>query len=248
MPRATPRAWRQAWRGNVAAQSGQHRVRPGRLRAGGRAVWIEPGAYREVGDDAGAALALNNLGTALREAGQPDEAVTLHEESLALRRAWAIVWVSAQALDNLGRVALQRGDLKRAGPLLRESLVLWRELGDHLSPPRTIEDLASLAAAEGDAERAVRLWGAADALRTRMSFPIAFRRRQRHTADLEAARSRLGEARFDTAGPTVKRWTWTRRSPRPCRSTSSAAAAGALLGRQRASKSSSAPANVKWLR
>jgi predicted ATPase/DNA-binding CsgD family transcriptional regulator len=158
--------------------------------------------YREVADEAGAALALNNLGTALREAGQPEQAVALHEESLALRRALGDRLGIAQALDNLGRVAMHRGDWQRAGPLLRESLVLWRELGDRLSAPRTIEDLASLAAAEGDAERAVRLWGAADALRTRLGFPIALRRRQRYTAELEDARSRLGEARFATAWAT----------------------------------------------
>jgi DNA-binding CsgD family transcriptional regulator len=77
--------------------------------------------------------------------------------------------------------------------------MVWRELGDQLSSPRTLEDLATLAAAKGDLERAVRLWAAAEALRARLSFPIAVRRRRRHAAEVEQARARMGEARFAAA-------------------------------------------------
>jgi non-specific serine/threonine protein kinase len=178
--------------GNVAFDLGDHSLAAGLYES-------SLALYRQVHDDNGAAMALNNLGTALREQGEFERAAALHQESLALRTSLGDRLGIAQARDNLGRVALDRGEWDTAGALLRESLMVWRELGDQLSSPRTLEDLATLAAAKGDLERAVRLWAAAEALRARLSFPIAVRRRRRHAAEVEQARARLGEARFAAA-------------------------------------------------
>jgi DNA-binding NarL/FixJ family response regulator len=65
--------------------------------------------------------------------------------------------------------------------------------------PLTLEGFASVAAAEHDLQRAVRLWGAAEALRDTVGLPMPPHRRRRHTAAITAARAELGDDAFETA-------------------------------------------------
>ena len=113
-----------------------------------RALYIEalsvvtdaPGAtarYREVlalcerlGDDAGIAMACNDLGELARGAGALDEACALYERALALWRAGGDQSGVSRAAHNLGQTMLARGELDRAAALLLESLEASRGIGD----------------------------------------------------------------------------------------------------------------------
>jgi hypothetical protein len=80
-----------------------------------------------------------------------------------------------------------------------ESLALFRELGDKSGIVYPLEGFAGLAAAEGDPQRAVRLYGAAEALRQAISLPMAPPGRAMNAPYIEAARSVLGEEAFAAA-------------------------------------------------
>ena len=105
----------------------------------------------------------------------------------------------AQTLENIGRLALEQDDPPRALALFRESLTFSRDVGDRLAMPLTLEGFASVAAAERDLQRAVRLWGAAEALRDSVGLPMPPHRRRRHSAAITAARTALGDKAFETA-------------------------------------------------
>jgi non-specific serine/threonine protein kinase len=153
--------------------------------------------YRSLGDRDGTAVTLNNVGIALRELGQLSQAVALHDECLALRRELGDRTGIAQAVENLGRAALEQGDHRRAAGLLREALMLWRELRDRGPVPLTLEDIGRAAALHGELLRAARVWGAAEAMRTRLGTPMPHHRKARYAASVADVSARLGAARFE---------------------------------------------------
>jgi hypothetical protein len=100
-------------------------------------------------------------------------------------------------LRALGTVAANQWDHRSARAFWHESLALELGLGDKKEIPWLLESLAGLAAAEGKPEHAVRLWGAAAALRAPgggASPPPAAYERQ-----MAAARASLGEEAFAAA-------------------------------------------------
>jgi tetratricopeptide (TPR) repeat protein len=125
---------------------------------------------RELGDEAGTAGALSNLGIVAFEQGDVDEAEARFRETLALDRAHRNEWGAAVALDNLAAVALERGDYDRATELVRDTLASAQRLADQELIAFGLEKAAVLAAAEGNAAQAGRLAGAADALRESAGF------------------------------------------------------------------------------
>jgi len=108
--------------------------------------------YREAGDTAGMATALNNLGHVARAMGDHPRARSLYEHSLELRRDLRDVRGMAASLNNLALVAGERGRYTRAEALCAESLALKRELGDTEGIALTLNNLG-LAARPG-ADRA----------------------------------------------------------------------------------------------
>lgn len=123
---------------------------------------------RAVGDQAGVALGLNQLGRALWAAGVPARARERWQESLATFRSIQFGGIGlASCLCNLARVAADQGELFEAQRLLAESFAISRELDYAPTICHALEVSAALAAAEGtadSAERALRLAGASQAL------------------------------------------------------------------------------------
>src|SRR5262245_54122968 len=155
--------------------------------------------FRRLGHTWGIARALSFLGRVQHALGNHDRAAELFEESLPRLRALDDSWATAQALNWLGELVLDRGDTERAGALERESLALFRTLDDVWGIAACLDQLAYVANSEGNARRAVRLLGAAEALRgtTGTRPPRAERAaHERAVADLCAA---LGEGAFTTA-------------------------------------------------
>ena len=112
------------------------------------------GLFRELGDRAGTALALNTLANVAGDCGAYPGAQSLYEESLALRREIGDQSGEALALHNLASVQRALGRLAHAEALCRESLALYRTLGDDWGEAIGLLTLAHIACQQGDSEEA----------------------------------------------------------------------------------------------
>jgi predicted ATPase/class 3 adenylate cyclase len=146
---------------------------------------------REVGDKWGIATSLNLLGLLTHYQRDYPTARRLLEESLAIRRGLGDKWTIANSLNNLGLVVLDQGDYATARSLYEESMATYRDLGDRWAIAFLIEAFAGLAAAEGEPERALRLGGAAEALRLVIGSPLSPADQSTLTGRLEPARRAL---------------------------------------------------------
>jgi non-specific serine/threonine protein kinase len=122
--------------------------------------------FRGEGDEWGIAMSLCDLGDVVRDQGDAATARTLYEESLVRRRAVGDRRGMAMSLSGLGRLAYSQGDHAAARAQLGQSLAISSELGDRWGVAQVLEGLAALAAAETQPERALRLAGAAAAVRS----------------------------------------------------------------------------------
>jgi tetratricopeptide (TPR) repeat protein len=113
--------------------------------------------YRELGDTAGVASALGNLGLVAQAQGDGQQATELTGQSLALFRRLGDKSQIANSLDNLGLAALDRGDYERAAVLLEEALAIARVAGNRHSAAFSLSHLARVAHALGDDDRATVL-------------------------------------------------------------------------------------------
>jgi Tetratricopeptide repeat len=169
----------------VARQDGEY--------AAARALLEESLPPFRAHDDVGMiAWVRNELGLVAAGQGQDDEARALCRESLAAWRAQRDQPGIAQALLALGLTAVDRGDHAAAAPVLHECAVLCRELGYRWLMPALFEGLAGRAAGRGQPERALRLAGAAGALREALGLFAPRADQARLERWLEPARHQLG--------------------------------------------------------
>jgi adenylate cyclase len=148
---------------------------------------------KEVGDKWAIAVSLNNLGNVATNQGWFEEARRLHEEGLALRREVGDMWVVANSLNNLGNLARDQGDIPEAADRYRESLKIVSEYNDRWAMAYLLEDMGCLACLQGQPERALRLVGAAEALRQAIGSPRTDAEQHKLDSLLENARVTLGE-------------------------------------------------------
>ena len=113
---------------------------------------------RALGDDAGTASALNNLGVLARQwRGDNAGAQVLYEEAMTFFRRCGDVQRTSYGLYNLGSIARDLGEYDRAEGLLREGLALTDELGDFWQRAYCLRTLGDVALARGDLAGARRL-------------------------------------------------------------------------------------------
>jgi class 3 adenylate cyclase/tetratricopeptide (TPR) repeat protein len=127
---------------------------------------------RALGDRWAIANSLNNLSTVSQDQGDFEAAWGQLEEAVGLLREIGDRWHFANALNNLANVARSRGDYPTARSLYLESLEINRQLGDGWALAYLLEDIGCLNAAEGHAQQALRLVGAAQALRESIGAPL----------------------------------------------------------------------------
>ena len=138
--------------GNLAAVRGEH-ARAASFLAESLAL------RRRLGDTAGEAIALLNLGTAARNLGDPDLAYARFSESLGLFRSLGHTLNTATSLFNLGRLRHDEGDLERAAALYGESLALFQAVGSDRGVAILMIRLGDMARDRGDLAAAERLLG-----------------------------------------------------------------------------------------
>jgi predicted ATPase len=128
--------------------------------------------FRRLGDRRGEALALGHLGDVARDEERHDVAEEHYSEALVRFRALGQTPELAACLADLGRLATARADPHRARVLFQEALVVAGELGDDPGIAHVLEAYADLEVRQGRPERAVRLAGAAAALRDSAGVPL----------------------------------------------------------------------------
>ncbi|HXZ28563.1 MAG TPA: protein kinase [Terriglobales bacterium] len=151
-------------------------------------------AFRELGDRGGVAWSLDHLGDVARDQGDAAGARSLYEASLTAFRESGDLWGVAGALADLGGLAQGQGDYAGAHALYGESLKVFQELGHKRGVARLLECFAASAGAQGQAERALRLAGAAAALRHAIGAALTPPERAALETTLASARAALDHA------------------------------------------------------
>src|SRR5919202_6702780 len=155
---------------------------------------------RELGDRGGVGASLDTLGALAFRRGDCERANALLEESLLVKREQEDRWGIAAALHHLGDVALEQGHFSTARARYEDSLVQWVELGDIWSIALVFESLAGMAQARGNPTRALKLVGAASALRERLhGAPMPPVQRAQLQKLIEAVQGSLGTEAATTA-------------------------------------------------
>jgi predicted ATPase len=145
------------------------------------------------GDVRSFASALNGLGDLAAAQADHVAARRYHHDSLDRYRAIDDRWGIARVLADLAAVDLQVGDVAAADASFREAARALRDLGHQRGVARQLESLAWCASRQGRDDEAVRLAGAASAIRQRVGAPA--RRSER-----EAVERTLGQARQRLSG------------------------------------------------
>lgn len=155
--------------------------------------------YRDLGYERGIAIVLGNLGDVAADRGQFDRAHKFSKEGLVLLRKLGDTAGTASTLTKLGLLALRRNDVVQASTLYAESLTLFQALGDKEYLAICLEGFAAIAAAQQQSERAVRLWGAAEAIRVAINVPLAPNLRDEYEGSLVRIQAELDEQTFAVA-------------------------------------------------
>ncbi len=154
---------------------------------------------RELGGAEPLGSMLLNSGYEFLVQGDQERATALIDEAAALYRKHGNKDKLRYVLLGVGWIALMRGGHNQAEDSFKESLVLSQEMGDKRTAAESLEGLACIFELRGEAERAARLFGAVEALREAVSYYQPLSQRVLREPYLSNARSRLGEALWQTA-------------------------------------------------
>jgi non-specific serine/threonine protein kinase len=146
---------------------------------------------RDIREQRGMAISLYSLGVVARAQGDVGRAQSLLGEAMELFRAVQDQFMVAATSGQLVDAAFDLGDLPRARSLLVECLDALQTLGASFGVARCLERWAALASAQGRLTAAIRLAGAASALRSARGEPLASAESAQLERMLQPARSTL---------------------------------------------------------
>jgi predicted ATPase/Tfp pilus assembly protein PilF/predicted Ser/Thr protein kinase len=138
------------------------------------------------------AWTLSNLGDVAREESQLGEAESLYSQCLGLFREINDQAGLASCMCDLGNLAVLQERYRIAAQLYQESLVAFGELGDRRGIVRTLEGFATMASARGRAEVALRIAGAASAVRNTLGLKRTRAQQLRLETIVTTARTEMG--------------------------------------------------------
>jgi predicted ATPase/DNA-binding CsgD family transcriptional regulator len=154
---------------------------------------------RELGDRQGSAMALLNLGNVAERIGNFAAARGYLEESLLLGRALGERQIIATSLANLGSALLGLQELSGALAHFQQALREFVPMNDQRGIALTVEMIACILARQGNAGQAIRLFGGANALRTRIGVPWSPTETASREPFLAQARQMIPPAAFERA-------------------------------------------------
>jgi predicted ATPase len=152
---------------------------------------------RELGDRESEALTLGNLGNLELYQGQLDEARSRYQQSLEIYRGQSAKAGIPYPLSELGDLARRQGDCASARTYLTEAITISRDLGIDMGVTSCVKRFGDIAVEEGRIDRALRLFGAAEALREGMGLLLQPFEHTEYEHTLEALRGQLDEEVFN---------------------------------------------------
>ena len=155
--------------------------------------------FQRLGDRTGVAWSLNSQGDVARDQGDCAAAQALYEQSLAIFRETGDRWGIAGTLADLGNLAREQRNYPVAQSLYRESIRLFLTLEHKRGIARLLECFACSAAVQLEAESALRLAGAAAALRRSIGAPLTPAEQSKLEAILDLARQVMNNMASATA-------------------------------------------------
>ena len=156
--------------------------------------------FRERGNTPFSVYALGLLGLIHLEQGELEAARPLLEESLAIGKQTGVETDAVHLALGLARLSALQGDAPAARSIYQETLTLLFEYNVYKeSVAASLEGLATLEAGQGALRQAVRLWGAAHALREVIGAPMHLVNCASYEQAVALARTALGELAFAAA-------------------------------------------------
>src|SRR5947207_15817433 len=149
-----------------------------------------------MGDTWCVAGVLGQLGSLVQALGDYTQAAALLAESLALLQESGAKGDISWTLFSLGNIARHQGDNTRAIAHFAECLAWFREVGDMIGIAACLEGIAQVAGVTEQPVSAVRLFGAAAAIRDAIGHPPYPDEQHAYDRQLAAAREQLGEEAF----------------------------------------------------
>jgi predicted ATPase/class 3 adenylate cyclase len=161
----------------------------------------------EHGDRYGTALGLVALGELQRGIGNGELARSCYEDAMAILRELGNIYWPCLLNQNLAHLRLHEGDWKGAAELLAPTAELGQEFNYVLVVNLYLVAMGGVAVVRGRAEEGVRLFGAVDALLRSLGATLEPPDQAEFDLHVAAAKSTLGEARFQAAWQEGARWT-----------------------------------------
>ncbi|HTU40647.1 MAG TPA: protein kinase [Candidatus Aquilonibacter sp.] len=147
--------------------------------------------FHSAGDTTGVAWTLNYLGDLVGESVDSVAARSYYDRSLSAFRQLGDGWGTASVLCDLGRLNAAEDNYQDAERLYRESIRIFQDLGHRRGIARVLECFAVNAALQSKPEQALRMAGAAAALRQRIGAPLIPAEQVRLEEKLAPARNML---------------------------------------------------------
>ncbi len=151
--------------------------------------------YREMGNEQNGEWMLLNLSEVAARQGSYSEARDLIETALTISSKYG--WNVGRDICSMAFLIRAQGDYQQASKWYLKSLPLLKI--DPLTGVRALEGLADTWAMQGKTGQPVQLFGAADALRITIKYPLSALRRAEVERDLAVLRTALSEEVFTAA-------------------------------------------------
>ena len=138
-------------------------------------------------------------GRMLGRAGQTDAAVAAFGVAIQRFSELGDERFVLAARSDMAHALREGGRLEEALALYHETIRGWVHLGHKGAVANQLENIAYVRVEQGDSDRAVRLLGAADAIREAAEASMAFDEEPEHAALLERLRAAMTPAAFEDA-------------------------------------------------
>lgn len=119
------------------------------------------------------------------------------EDGLAIFKSLNNLNFQLTLRSELGHLERQAGNLTQARLIYRETIKDWQELGNRPAIAHQLECFGFLAIADEEPQRAIKLFGAAEALREKAQSPMTDHERVEYDQSVAQLRSMLPEAEFN---------------------------------------------------
>jgi tetratricopeptide (TPR) repeat protein len=153
--------------------------------------------FDRIQDLAGSSLLQSRLGDLERGAGNLTAAHNWYERALAGFEKLGDRTSIARTMVDVAVLRFEQGENREAYKILSQALMSFRDLGNSHGIARALEEYAGFAASRNEPDRALRLAGAADAIRHRLLGRGALSDRPALLRKLDNARRVLGGAALD---------------------------------------------------